>query len=91
MSTTPNPGWLSRYYDKPTREVLNPAVVFEGAKKAVVRLNKKRTKTGGGVAFVGVTKTGRHHVSQHVALHEGPATKDDLRRMQDWLTKADAS
>ena len=84
-----SPAWLSRYYDAPTRDVLNPTIVFEGKKKAVIRLTKRKSRTGGGVAYVGVEKTGRHHTSKHIALHEGPAGKQDLQRMAEWLAKVD--
>ncbi len=83
--------WLNSYYSQDDLKNLSPIIVAEGKSKAVVRLQRVGRKKGNtSVAYVMVNKDGRHNFSSHVALHEGPASQDQLRRMVSRLQKEDA-
>lgn len=81
------PSWLQRYYGDET-EKLTPVVLFEGKKSAVVMLRSK-VKNVTQVGYVLIEKSGKHNISKHEALHEGPASTTDIARMRRRLTEVE--
>lgn len=80
--------WLKKYYGKDF-DLLNPEVVLDGKKKAVVKLTKTGARGFSGVGYVLIDKNGSHLASSHKSLHEGMPTKTDMDRMKEILTKED--
>jgi hypothetical protein len=87
---TQTPEWLATYYGKYT-PVLNPQVVIDGKKVAVVRLVKNEAPRGfAKVGYVLIRKDGRHHGGMQRSLHEGHATEEHMIRMQKIHAEADS-
>lgn len=80
--------WLERYYGKDF-DFLNPEVVFDGKKKAVVRLTRTGSRVNSGIGYVLVDKNGSHLASTPKSLHEGVPSQADLDRMREVLKKED--
>lgn len=80
--------WLKTYYGAKAGDLM-PTLIFDGKTKAVVRLQRTGAKSKAGVAYVGITKFGRHGFTPHVALFEGAATKAALEDMKAWLARED--
>jgi hypothetical protein len=82
--------WLTQYYG-PDFDMLNPAVVQEGKKWALVRLTKNSRVPGtSNIGYVIVQKDGRHSITPHLSAHEGVANETDLKRMQKLLAEKEA-
>jgi hypothetical protein len=76
--------WLDRYYGKDA-DSLNPTVIFDGKKLAVVRI----TNAGGKVGYVLLKKGGKHNNSKHISLHDGVAKPADFVAMRARLLRED--
>lgn len=83
-----NVKWLERYYGKDF-DFLNPQVIHDGAKKAVVRLTRVGDRGYSGIGYVLIDKSGNHFSSTPVSLHEGVPSQKDLDRMKEVLKAAD--
>lgn len=82
--------WLNQYYNADDLKSLSPMILAEGKTKAVVRLQRTGRKTGKpSVAYVMLQKNGRHNTSSQVALHEGPASPDTLKKLVERLQRED--
>lgn len=84
-----NAQWLKTYYGKDL-DFLNPEVIKEGKKWAVVKLTRQATKGVSSIGYVLIKKTGSHTASNYFSLHEGVPTKDDLALMDKKLATEDA-
>lgn len=82
------PRWLENYYGKDF-DFLNPEVVFDGKKKAVVKLVRTGSRTHSSIGYVLIDKNGSHFASTHKSLHEGIPSQKDLDRMREELKKVD--
>lgn len=80
--------WLERYYGKDF-DFLNPTVVFDGKKKAVVRLTRSGSRQYSGIGYVLLDKNGNHLASTPKSLFEGVPSQQDLDRMKEVLKKED--
>lgn len=76
------PMWLKRYFSKTDFEQLNPSVLFEGKRYAVVRVHRD-----GVAAFLGVWKGGRNDLTAAEPLLQGNAKPEQLKKFKDWLSK----
>jgi hypothetical protein len=82
------PRWLKEYYGKDF-EKFQPTVVMEGRTQAVVKLTQSASRGYSGLGYVLVKKRGKHNASQHLVLHEGVASKEDLNTMKHVLSQKD--
>jgi len=82
------PRWLENYYGKDF-DFLNPEVVFDGKKKAVVKLVRTGSRVHSSIGYVLLDKNGSHLASTPKSLHEGVPSQADLDRMREALKKAD--
>ena len=78
--------WLKNYFGKEF-SVLSPAVIAEGRTKAVVRLTRRATKGFSGMGYILVDKKGKNNVSDHLVLHEGVASTEDVETMKRVLAQ----
>lgn len=83
-----NPSWLMDYYGRDF-DMLNPEVVMEGEKYAVVRLRKVFTNMIGSVGYVLIKKNGSHASTPFKSLHDGVATPVDVDKMKKELAEAE--
>jgi hypothetical protein len=81
--------FLKTYYDDEERKKLSPIVMFQGTWKAVIRLQRSSTRGQGSVGYVLIDKRGNSKTSQHVPLHDGPATPVQLRAMKKKMQEVD--
>ncbi len=84
-----NDQWLKTYYGKDF-DFLNPELVKEGKKWAIVKLTRQATKGFSSIGFVLIKKNGSHLSSNYQSLHEGPPTKEAFALMEKKLVAADA-
>jgi hypothetical protein len=84
------PKWLKNYYGSMLSTV-NPEVIIDGKKVAVVRLQTQNTTTSGSsrIGYVLISKDGKHNATAHVSLHEGVPTQKDMERMRRVFEEAD--
>lgn len=80
--------WLKDYFGKDF-DLLSPSVVADGDTKAVVKLSRKAAKGYSGTGYVLVEKSGKHNVTEHIVLHEGLASKEDMDTMKHVLAQKD--
>lgn len=80
--------WLKKYYGSDF-EKMNPEVVDEGKKFAIVKLTRQVGRDFSGVGFVLIKKTDSHNASKSISLHEGLPSAADMKRMKDELKKAE--
>lgn len=83
-----NVRWLERYYGKDF-DFLNPQIIFDGEKKAVIRLTRVGNRGFSGIGYVLIDKNGSHLASTPKSLHEGIPSQADLDRMKEVLRKED--
>lgn len=83
------PSWLQRYYGDEV-EKLTPVVLFDGKRYAVVMLRSK-VKSITQIGYVLIEKNGKHNISKHEALHEGPASTTDISRMRRRLSELEVA
>ena len=78
--------WLKRYYGKDYLR-LNPTIVKEGKKFAVVRIQRSAEKGFSAFGYVLIKKSGSHDISPYQSLFEGLASPMDLTDMLDTLRR----
>jgi len=88
MSTTPD--WLKKYYGDSFSD-LNPSVVAEGTRWAIVVLNRVAERGYRGVGYVLIKKNGSHASSGYHVLGEGIQTPEALQVMREKLERIDIS
>lgn len=82
--------YLKRYYGEKFK-TLNPSVLREGIKYAVVRLFPGEAVPGfPATSYVLILKNGRHGASVEKSLFEGTPTDTDIQRMVRALNFAEA-
>lgn len=81
--------WLKDYYGKDFNS-LSPLLVMDGNVVAVVKLTRKASRGFNRVGYVLIKKNGRHNASDHIVLHEGVASKEDLETMKRVLVSKDS-
>lgn len=83
--------WLKRYYGSDL-ETLNPSIVFEGKKFAVVCLKRSSTlRDHSSIGYVLIKKTGRHNASIQQSLSEGVPSAEKMVSMRSALEQAESS
>ncbi|TXH10932.1 MAG: hypothetical protein E6R04_03960 [Spirochaetes bacterium] len=82
------PDWLKRYYGDSFAE-LNPDVVAEGNRWAVVKLNRVAERGYRGIGYVLIKKNGSHTSSNYHILGEGVQTAEALQEMKERLERVD--
>ena len=81
--------WLNDYYG-PKFEELNPSIIMEGQRYAVVRLVPKKPVSGfSASSYVLIRKTGRYGSTKHQSLFEGVPDTFDNNKMKAALDKAE--
>jgi hypothetical protein len=80
--------WLKMYYGKDF-DVLNPEVVKEGKKWAIVKLNRHASRGFSSIGYVLIKKNGTHAASHYHSLHEGVPTKEAMDMMYKRLAEAE--
>lgn len=86
-----NPEWVKSYFGEKKSKELNPSVIEEGKKYAIVRIQDMGQKVGfSKVGFILVKMSGRHGASPHDSLFEGIPTLLDLFDMKNKLEKKEA-
>lgn len=81
--------WLKTYYGRDF-DWLNPEVVKEGKKWAIVKLQRKAEKGSSSIGYVLIQKTGSHTASTYRSLHEGLPTKEAMEKMEAALKQEEA-
>jgi hypothetical protein len=82
--------WLRTYYGKDF-DFLNPEVIKEGKKWAIVKLNRHASRGFSSIGYVLIKKNGTHAASKYHSLHEGIPTKEAMDMMYKRLAEADAN
>jgi hypothetical protein len=81
--------WLKTYYGDRFEE-LNPTILVEGERYAVVRLLPSRAVVGfSGMSYVLVRKNGKYG-AEHKSLFEGVPTDTDIQKMRKALDVEEA-
>lgn len=81
--------WLKTYYGNDF-DFLNPQVIKEGKKWAIVKLTRQATKGSSSIGYVLIKKNGTHAGSTYFSLHEGNPTTDQLALMEKKLATEEA-
>lgn len=84
------PQWLKDYYGKDF-DFLNPEIVKDGKKWALVKLSRRASKGYSSTGYVLIKKAGTHIASNYQSLHEGPVSQKDMDRMYAALAKEEAN
>lgn len=80
--------WLQKYYGKEA-DFLNPEIILDGKKKAIIRLTRTGGKGFSGIGYVLVDKHGSHSTSSPMSLFEGVPSLADMNHMRETLQKED--
>lgn len=85
-----HPDWLKKYFG-PQLKTMDPSVVEEGKKYAVVRIqDHNQSGAFSRVGFILIQKNGKYGVTPHVSLFEGVPTSANLLMMKSRLEKQDS-
>jgi hypothetical protein len=74
------PLWLKKYYGNNV-DFLNPELIQEGKKWALVKLQKPASKGYSSIGYVLIQKNGSHEGSKYFSLHEGLPSQEDMSKM----------
>lgn len=85
----PTPKWLKEYYGKEVDD-FSPSVVYDGIKKAVVRIQRGDiSSASSSIGYVLLSKSGRHNATHYRSLFEGIPAASDLAAMKAALDADD--
>ena len=73
--------WLKRYYGREI-DILNPVVIDEGKKFAIVKVTTNGAKGYSSIGYTLIKKSGSFQASSYMSLHEGQVTEADLQAMK---------
>ena len=82
--------WLKSYFGATDLANLNPEIVEEGKRYAIVKIQDMSQKGGfSKIGYILVRKNGKYRVTKHDSLFEGTPSLLDLFQMKNRLIKSD--
>lgn len=82
------PQWLKNYYGNDF-DFLNPSIVREGKKLALVKLSRRGSAGFSGIGYVLIKKGGSHVASPYKVLAEGVQDKAGMDKLFETLAEED--
>ncbi len=84
--------WLKSYFQPIDRANLNPEIVEEGKRYAIVKIQDMSQKGGfSKIGYILVKKDGAYRVTKHESLFEGTPSLQDLFQMKNRLIKSESA